>query len=513
MSAVRVVIVGSGLAGLATALSLPPDVDVTVVSKRAFGDGNSRHAQGGIAAPVLAGDGPEAHARDTLVAGAGLSEPEPVRVLTSGAVEAVAALEAWGVRFDRDGDGPAVGREGAHSAPRILHAGGDATGAAIIAALAEALRRRSATSPDRTRILEHRAVVELAVDEVGRVDGVVLVAPDGARETLAADAVVLATGGAGQAYAHTTNPEGATGDGLSLAAAAGVGLRDLEFVQFHPTALATPGSFLVSEAVRGEGAVLRDERGARFMPAAHPDAELAPRDVVAREIARVMAAQGGRPVLLDATAIGERLPRRFPTIDAATRAAGLDWTREPVPVTPAAHYVMGGVETDLDGRTDVPGLWAVGEVARTGVHGANRLASNSLLEAVVFGRRVATALAAARAASPAVGARPRGRWAAADAPARPSAPPAAVPLTRAALRGLMWDRVGLVRDAAGLTAALDVLDRAVPSHRPGADAIERAEDAHLLVVARRIAAAALARTASVGAHQRLDEPTREALSA
>ena len=317
---------------------------------------------------------------------------------------------------------------------------------------------------------------------------------------------MLATGGAGQLFAHTTNPAVATGDGLAAAWRAGAALEDLEFFQFHPTALAVEGphaSFLVSEAVRGEGALLRDAQGRRFLPALDPRGELAPRDVVARAIAHVMAAQGGRPVLLDATAIGaERLRRRFPTIDAAVRAAGIDWGREPVPVTPAAHYWMGGIRTDLDGRTTLPGLHAAGECARTGVHGANRLASNSLLEGAVFGARAGAAAATSTPAdhgSPAAGPTGAGE----ELPPRTATGRA---WSRTELQELLWSHAGLLRSGTALEeAAAELATWRAPD--PAAHITARElEDRNLLDLARLLLAHALARPGSVGAHHRLDDP-------
>ncbi|WP_394280051.1 L-aspartate oxidase [Microbacterium sp.] len=392
----HVVVVGSGIAGLTAALhALDSGCRVTVVTKDALDHANTRYAQGGIAGVMFADDRVEDHVRDTLTAGAGLCDERAVRVLVEEGPARIRELVSLGVAFDRAADGEFVkGLEAAHSYPRILHAGGDATGAVIEHALVARLRSAAVT------VHEHAFLVDLVVDG-GRVRGVDLLVGDapghpGTRETITADAVVLATGGAGELYAHTTNPPVATGDGIAAALRAGAAVADLEFMQFHPTVLAAGDAFLVSEAVRGEGAVLRDETGRRFALDAHPDGELAPRDVVARAIAATMERQDGRPVLLDATTLATDgfLARRFPTIDAAVRARGLDWTREPIPVTPAAHYLMGGVVTDLSGRTTVPGLYAVGEVARTGVHGANRLASNSLLEGAVFGARAGAAIAA-----------------------------------------------------------------------------------------------------------------------
>lgn len=522
----RVLVVGSGIAGLWTAIrAAEAGFDVTVVTKAALGDGATPWAQGGIAAAIFAGDAPSRHAADTLAAGAGLGAPAPVGVLTSEGPARIRDLIRFGVAFDRDESGLARGLEAAHSRARILHAGGDRTGAAIQAALVDTVRRRD------IRVLEQTTLVDLVVER-GRVVGIRVIAgaeaADGAAtpRELRADAVVLATGGAGCLYRHTTNPDVATGDGVAAAARAGAAVADLEFVQFHPTALAVPGTPLISEAVRGEGAVLRDAEGLRFLLDVDPRAELAPRDVVARAVWRRMAEQGGVPVVLDATHLGaERLAARFPGIDAACRAAGFDWSREPVPVVPAAHYAMGGVVTDLDGRTSLPGLWAVGEVARTGVHGANRLASNSLLEGAVFAERAARDLAVrgrgsdARADVPED--RSNGRRAdtsatpggvAVPAPVFRQAADARTLVDRAELQQLMWDHVGLERDAEGLAAASARLDG---WRAPQVVDRRTAEDRNLLELARLTVAAAVARTGSVGAHTRRDEtsvaaPEREA---
>jgi L-aspartate oxidase len=343
----------------------------------------------------------------------------------------------------------------------------------------------------------------------------------GVRERVDADAVVLATGGAGELYAHTTNPAVATGDGIAAALRAGADVTDLEFFQFHPTVLegradaagvANGESFLVSEAVRGEGATLIDENGRRFAFDAHPDGELAPRDVVARAIARQMEAQDGRPALLDATHLratpeetADFLARRFPTIDRAVRDRGLDWAREPIPVTPAAHYLMGGVTTDLDGRTTLPGLYAVGEVARTGVHGANRLASNSLLEGAVFGARAGDAIAEDAAS----GVWPFSLAKAPSSPATVSSFPASVPpFSRTALQELLWEDAGLVRDAAGLEHAASLVAAWRRAHRAPISEAEF-EDENLLLVGEQLVAAALRRRESVGAHYRSDEPSSD----
>lgn len=515
MSGPHAVVVGSGIAGLTVALhAVANGCRVTLATKDVLEHANTRYAQGGIAGVMFDDDRVEDHIRDTLVAGAGLGDPDAVRVLAEEGPARIRELVELGVAFDRDADGGFVkGLEAAHSYPRILHSGGDATGTAIEKALVARLRASGAT------VVEHAFLVDLVVAE-GRVRGVDLlvgetaVAP-GRREVLDADAVVLATGGAGELYAHSTNPPVATGDGIAAALRAGADVRDLEFFQFHPTIIGTGDAFLVSEAVRGEGATLIDENGRRFAFDAHPDGELAPRDVVARAIAHQMERQDGRPVLLDATALRpteaerrEFLARRFPTIDAAVRERGLDWAREPIPVTPAAHYLMGGVATDLFGRTSLPGLYAVGEVACTGVHGANRLASNSLLEGAVFGARAGDRIAedAASLFWPALRARRspvttglRARRLGTD-----EQPQAAVPaFSRAALQELLWEDAGLVRDEEGLEHAASVIAVWRAAERTPVTEHDL-EDENLLLVAEQLVAAARAREESVGAHFRSD---------
>jgi len=510
----RVVVVGSGLAGLLTAIeAADAGAEVLLVTKATLADANTSHAQGGVAAALFPDDSVEAHVADTLAAGAGLCDVEAVEVLCADGPDRVRDLIARGVRFDRTAAGLARGLEAAHSAPRIVHAGGDATGSEIERALIAAVR-----AEPRVTVREHAPLADLVLED-GRVTGVELA--EGTVEW--ADAVVLATGGAGQLYAHTTNPAVATGDGVAAAWRAGAELADVEFYQFHPTALVSirgsaasrpagrggsaasrpagrggsaasrpAGAFLISEAVRGEGAVLRNARGERFMLDVHPDAELAPRDVVARAIAIEMAAQGGAPVVLDATSLGASvLARRFPTIDAATRAAGFDWAREPIPVAPAAHYWMGGVATDASGRTSLPGLWAVGECAATGVHGANRLASNSLLEAAVFAHRAALdaiEYGENAASRPPFGQRLRTRRGSGDGDGAP----------RHALQRLMWEHAGVQRSREGLELAASVLSTWTATGL---------EDRNLLDLARVVVAAALAREESRGAHYRTDFPT------
>lgn len=548
----RVIVVGSGIAGLLTALhAVEHGCRVTLVTKDVLEHANTRFAQGGIAGVMFEDDRADDHVHDTVVAGAGLNDPAAVRVLVDEGPARVRELIALGVSFDREADGGFVkGLEAAHSYPRILHAGGDATGTAIEKALVARLRASA------VEVVEHAFLVDLRV-EGGRATGVLLQVGEtpsdpGRRVMLEADAVVLATGGAGELYAHSTNPEVATGDGIAAAIRAGAAIADLEFFQFHPTVLAAGEAFLVSEAVRGEGATLVDEHGRRFAFDVHPDGELAPRDVVARAIARQMDAQEGRPVLLDATHIHSEdvteraafLARRFPTIDRAVHERGLDWAREPIPVTPAAHYLMGGVRTDLFGRTTLPGLYAVGEVARTGVHGANRLASNSLLEGAVFGARTGDVIAAdaasgswpvprtkpsapqSRSASAAeadahvlTAERSRGIMRPAPQSEGVSAgtrgpqiltaeevAAAAPAFTREALQELLWEDAGLVRDEAGLRHAASVIAAWRAQHRMPLTEHDL-EDENLLLVAEHVVDAARGRSESVGAHFRSDTAT------
>ncbi|MFT4188285.1 MAG: L-aspartate oxidase [Aeromicrobium sp.] len=491
----HILIVGSGVAGLTAALDADgrDGVEVTLVTKSTLDQSNTWFAQGGVAVVTSADDTVASHVADTLVAGAGLSEDEAVEVLCAEGPEAVQHLIDRGVLFDVHEGQLARGLEAAHSHQRILHAGGDATGAAIAAALIDRLRDSGVT------VRENTTVTDLIVEH-GRVVGATVLG----EEPIRADAVVLATGGAGQLYPYTTNPAVATGDGLAMALRAGAFAADLEFYQFHPTSLAVPGSPLVSEAVRGEGAVLVDDAGHRFMTDVHPDAELAPRDVVARGCAAAMAKQGGVPVRLDATALGgEFLAKRFPTIDAIVKANGFDWGSDPIPVAPAAHYYMGGIRTDLWARTSLPGLFAVGEVACNGLHGANRLASNSLLEGAVYGRRVVDA--ALGLAEPAEGF--DSEW------ADPVVlPPAAggVAVSRADLQQILWDAAGLVRDGATLREAGERLTAAAT---PVASDAKSAEDANLFVVAQAVIASALARQESRGGHFRSDFPDTDSAQA
>ena len=381
-------IVGGGIAGLRAAIALAPAGRVAVLTKADPNESNTGYAQGGIAAAVGEDDSPELHAADTIRAGDGLCDEQAVRVLVEQGPAYVRELLEWGTRFERDASGrPALGREAAHSVRRVLHAG-DATGREIGRVLWE---RVSGLRSVET--IHHALVTELLVED-GRVCGVAFFDPSGVRQQFRADATLLATGGAGQVFRETTNPAVATGDGISLAYDAGARVVDLEFVQFHPTALKRDGAprFLISEALRGEGARLVNARGEAFMTRYHPGGDLAPRDVVARSIVREEEQTGGAVFLTLAHLDPEFVARRFPTIADMCRRIGLDLARNPIPVGPAAHYIMGGVETNDWGRTSMPGLFAAGEVACTGVHGANRLASNSLLEGLVFGARAGEAM-------------------------------------------------------------------------------------------------------------------------
>ncbi len=433
-----IIVVGAGIAGLTAALSLAPRPVWLLSRTRDGSDGATPMAQGGMAAALAPGDSPVRHARDTLAAG-GDNDREAVRILTEGAEDAVRWLERLGVAFDRDAVGWQFAREGGHGCARVLHAGGDATGGRIARVLQEQVRRAAHVrwQPDTD--------VDALLCRGERVVGVGARKLGGLRESITGAAVLLATGGVGGLFAATSNPESAQGAGLALGAAAGAAMRDLPLMQFHPTALAVdmPGSPrlpLLTEALRGAGAVLRDSDGCEVMRGEHPMADLAPRDVVSRRIWRLQ--QQGRSIFLDATALRVDWEQAFPTVLAACRNAGLDPRRQPLPVTPAAHFHMGGLAVDLDGATRVPGLYAVGEVACNGVHGSNRLASNSLLEGVVFGRRLAQMLMATATPSPGCG---RARCCARA--------PAANRVGLDRLRRCLWQGLGPVRDGHGLQRA------------------------------------------------------------
>jgi L-aspartate oxidase len=505
-------IIGGGIAGLRAAIALAPAGRVLVLTKADPGESNTGYAQGGIAAALGDDDSPELHLRDTMLAGDGLCDESAVRVLVGRGPEYVRELLAWGTRFDLEPDGrPALGREAAHSVRRVLHAG-DATGREIGRVLWE--RVRSCASVE---IIDHALVTELLI-ESGKAVGAVFFDRDGVRHEVRARATLLATGGAGQVFSETTNPGVATGDGLALAFRAGASVADLEFVQFHPTALNLPNAprFLISEALRGEGARLVNSHGASFMLRYHPDGDLAPRDVVARSIVRETEETGGGVFLTLAHLDPVYVVERFPTIAEMCRRVGLDLARDLIPVGPAAHYIMGGVETDEWGRTSVPGLYAAGEVACTGVHGANRLASNSLLEGLVFGARAAIAMQeTARAGVMKPDRVELPAWTPGpDTTAIREAPASPQPLTSDAVRKLMWERVGLFRTREGLQSALSQLETACEAARRTVGGAAPPDVAawrslNLKTVARLIARAALRREESRGGHFRQDFPDRD----
>ncbi len=517
------IIVGSGIAGLYAAILAREHGGVLVLTKGSIDDCNTRWAQGGIAAPIGPGDSAEQHLRDTIAAGAGIVDQDAARVLTSEAADRIRDLVALGVKFDTHEGQISLGMEGAHSVPRIVHAGGDSTGAQIELTLSSVARLEGIT------VLEWTQAVDLRVEgngkwEMGnRISGVRAMDVR-TRETTdySARFVVLATGGAGRLYSVSTNPEVATGDGIAIAYRAGAEITDMEFIQFHPTALRLPGvqPFLISEAARGEGGLLIDTSGRRFMTEYDSRAELAPRDIVARAILERMQATGSDHVLLDLTHLeAGHVAARFPQIYRFCLDAGLDITKEPIPVSPAAHYTMGGIRTNVWGETTVPGLYACGECACTGVHGANRLASNSLLETVVFAKRVVERTVSSPGTSAEVS-RSVCELSEAEAGEAPL-------LTKTALQELMWRDVGIVRDADGLRRAKAILSawasRALtpspspPPRRTGAAAgeggalsqdRESLELADMLVCARLVTEAALMREESRGAHFRSDFPLR-----
>ncbi|WP_431913613.1 L-aspartate oxidase [Nonomuraea jabiensis] len=499
-----VVVIGSGVAGLTVALrhaELEPSAKVLVVTKDVLSAGSTRWAQGGIAAVLDPRDTPDEHLNDTLIAGVGLSDVRAVRALVTEGPGAVRRLIARGARFDRTPDGELqLTREGGHRRHRIVHAGGDATGAEVQRALIEAVRAAE------IEVIEHALVLDLLKDAKGRARGVTLhVMGEGARDgvgAVRARAVVLATGGMGQVYSATTNPAVSTGDGVALALRAGAVVRDIEFVQFHPTVLwlgegSTGQQPLISEAVRGEGAYLVDHEGVRFMQGAHELADLAPRDIVAKAIMRRMQETGRDHMYLDGRHFGrEKWETRFPTIYAVCREHGIDPVTEPIPVAPAAHYASGGVMTDLRGRTSIEGLYACGEVACTGVHGANRLASNSLLEGLVFAERIAEDIQAAR-----------------PAPGEPVESGAASglvdPRVRSRIQAHMSTGASVLRSRESLLATARALRDArwTPVEVPACT--ESWETTNLLTVATVLTGAAAARLETRGSHWREDYDTRD----
>ncbi|TLS48618.1 L-aspartate oxidase [Paenibacillus antri] len=496
-----VIVIGSGIAGLYTALkAADAGQRVMMIAKKSLLESNTRYAQGGIAAVISDEDSPLYHRQDTLIAGAGLCTATAVDVLVHEGPDGVQELIRFGTQFDReDGGEYALTMEGAHSQRRILHAQGDATGAEIVRALAAETRRN-----ERIEVWDDHFCLDLVTDQ-GECCGVVVERPfGGERVFVMAKATVLCTGGAGQLYRYTTNPEIATGDGIAMAFRAGAYVQDVEFVQFHPTALTYPGAprFLISEAVRGEGAVLRNIRGERFMERYHPQLELAPRDVVARAIVSEIDKTKSTFVYLDLTHESQDVVKaRFPTIYEFCLRYGLDLSSDWIPVAPAAHYMMGGVKTDLHGETSVRRLFACGEVSSTGVHGANRLASNSLSEAIVFGRRIVERIRAL----PPLERDPEfhvvlGRTEASTQP---------VVERRLKLQKLMLRYAGLVRNEKGLKKGLEELRKQSSLFMTKLSGREQFEYANLLTLALLTVLAALRREESRGAHYREDFPERD----
>lgn len=497
-----VIVVGSGIAGLTTALHVRESGrTVLLVTKAQMSEGSTRWAQGGIAAALADDDSPAEHEEDTLVAGVGLCDPEAVRVLVTEGPDAVRDLIAWGAQFDTDSTGAiSLTREGGHHRNRIAHAGGDATGAEVSRALVAAVRQDPGIE-----ILENALVLDLVKGDDGSAQGVTLhVIGPGQRDGVGAavaPAVVLATGGFGQVFGQTTNPYVSTGDGVALALRAGADVADLEFVQFHPTVLwlgplAQGQQPLVSEAVRGEGAVLLDFGGEAFMTAEHPLADLAPRDIVAKAIMRRMRETGSAHVWLDGRALGADMwVHRFPTIVESCRIRGIDPVTDLIPVAPAQHYVSGGVRTDVWGRSSIRGLYACGEVACTGVHGANRLASNSLLEGLVFSRRIAVAI---------------DEDALTEQQMEPPAPESQLigHGVRRAMQQVMDEHAGVLRSADSLALAHEWLAHASDTDL-GRPCTEDWETTNMHAIASVLVEQAIMRTETRGSHWREDWPERD----
>jgi L-aspartate oxidase len=506
-SSVDFAVLGGGIAGMRAAIELAQGGRVLVLTKDDLYESSTEYAQGGIAAALGEDDEVTLHLHDTLLAGDGLCREEAVRVLVEEGPQQIHQLIEWGMRFDRNGTKLAFTREGAHSRSRILHAHGDSTGSEIL----RALMAKARTLPS-LQLQPHAFATELVLKE-GKVCGVACLDTKGSPpKPIPANAVLLATGGLGHVYKETTNPSVACGDGVAMAYRAGALVSDMEFVQFHPTALFVKGAprFLLSEALRGEGGYLRNLLLERFMPRYHEAAELAPRDVVARAIIIEMQKTRAEFVYLDLTGLDpEHVKKRFPRIFATCLKYNIDITTDLVPIRPAAHYAMGGVATDLHGGTSLPGLFAAGEVASTGVHGANRLASNSLLEGLVFGARAAAAMLNQHSPAPfpLPPPNPRGEIIPPEAPAPPALAPADGQKVVEEARALMWSKVAIIRDGKHLSEAVKRLAELSLPEPP--EASRQAHEAgNILTVARLIARCALAREESRGAHYRSDFPLK-----
>jgi len=495
------VIVGSGIAGLYTALLAKKQGSILIITKGSIDDCNTRHAQGGIAAAIGKNDSPETHFKDTIAAGDGLCDVEAVRILVNEAPARIADLVDFGVPFDTTDGEIALSLEAAHSTPRILHAGGDATGEHIETTLSKKVRS------SKIRVLEDCLATEI-VATGGTVRGIkALDCRTGSIEEFDCRYLILSTGGAGQLYKFNTNSDVVTGDGVALAFNAGAEIVDMEFFQFHPTALHMPGvtPFLISEAVRGEGGILRNVDGRRFMPDYAPESELAPRDIVARSTINEMKKTGSDRVFLDVTHLSPyTITTRFPHIYRFCLEHGLDIIKKLIPVAPAAHYMMGGIKTNTWGETNIAGLFAVGETACTGVHGANRLASNSLLEAVVFSRRIIERTAKEAKPEPPRGEKNEDVHCSLSQRQTPRIKPR---LSRTALQGTLWDKVGVIRDKESLTEAADILASWQKS-LPKATDHSSYEINNLVLTGRLITEAALLREESRGAHFRSDFPKK-----
>jgi L-aspartate oxidase len=500
-----VLVIGSGIAGLFTAIKASEQHRVLMITKKSLLESNTRYAQGGIAAVIAEDDSPAYHLQDTLVAGAGLCRSEAVEVLVNEGPEGVRELIRLGTLFDLENGELALTQEGAHSHRRILHANGDATGYEIVRALAVEVHEHPVID-----VWDEHFVIDLITDQ-GECIGALVLKEDGSKVFVRAKATVLCSGGAGQLYRYTTNPDVATADGVAMAYRAGAIVRDMEFIQFHPTSLCYPGAprFLVSEAVRGEGAYLRNVKGERFMEKYHPQLELAPRDIVARAIVSEIELTNSTFVYLDITHESpEMVKHRFPTIFETCMRYGLDMTTDWIPVAPAAHYMMGGVKTDLSGESSIPRLFACGEVSSTGVHGANRLASNSLSEAIVFGRRIVERIESLPSLAPSLGRDVKSR-SMDNSSAEQKQQSKPISEKRLSLQKMMVRKVGLRRNGKNLQQALDTLQQELPFLDQSLNYREELEYANLLTCAWLVTSGALHREESRGAHYREDYPARD----